>query len=197
MIDNFAKDYLHDDLKWIRAALLSKLDGLCEYDVRRPLTTTGTNLLGLVKHLSVTEARYFSEVFGRPSPWPLPRWDSDNAWSGDDMWAAADETRAELVDRYRLACEFTDATIEALPVDAPGHVPWWPRPDVKLFNVMVHVLTETNRHAGHADILREQLDGQVGTGVAGKVLHGQDTAYWSARRAKIEHAAQAAPTTRS
>src|SRR3954467_13659089 len=71
VIDEFAKQYLHDDLKWIRAVLLSKLDGVSEYDVRRPLTATGTNLLGLVNHLSGTEARYFSEVFSRPSPWQL------------------------------------------------------------------------------------------------------------------------------
>src|SRR5690242_14398742 len=55
------------------------------------------------------------------------------------------------------------ATISMLPIDAPGHVPWWPRPDVKLFNIMVHILSETSRHAGHADILREQLDGAIGT----------------------------------
>ncbi|SDG67736.1 Protein of unknown function [Lentzea fradiae] len=58
----------------------------------------------------------------------------------------------------------SDATISALAVDAPGHVPWWPRPDVMLFNVLVRVLTETCRHAGHADILREQLDGATGEG---------------------------------
>ena len=174
-----------------RDTFTSKLEGLSEYDVRRPLTTTGTNLLGLVKHLSVTEARYFSEVFRRPSPWQLPQWDSDDAWSGDDMWAAEHETRAGILERYRLACEFTDATIEALPVDTPGYVPWWPRPDVKLFNVMVHILKETARHAGHADILREQLDGRVGAGPDSKVLHGRDPAYWEAHRSKIENAAQA------
>ena len=69
-------------------------------------------------------------------------------------------------------------------------MPWWPRPDVKLFNVMVHVLTETNRHAGHADILREQLDGHVvdGPGVA------EDDADWAAHRSRIEEAAQGART---
>jgi hypothetical protein len=196
VIDDFAKSYLHDDLQWIRKVLLSKLDGLSEYDVRRPLTTTGTNLLGLVKHLSATEARYFSEIFDRSSPWPLPRWDSDEAWSSDAMWASEHETRTEIIDRYRLAGEFTDATITALPIDAPGHVPWWPRPDVKLFNIMVHVLTETNRHVGHADVLREHLDGTVGTGPDGKPLHGQPPAYWSSLRAQMEQAAQSASTPR-
>lgn len=80
----------------------------------------------------------------------------------------------------------------ALDIDAPGHVPWWPRPDVKLFNVLVHVLTETNRHAGHADILREQLDGAVGTDPESAAGHGRDTGFWENCRAKIERAARAA-----
>ena len=82
---------------------------------------------------------------------------------GSDLWATADETREQIIGFYRRAWEHSDATIGALAIDAPGHVPWWPRPDVKLFNIMVHVLGETTRHAGHADILREQLDGGTGT----------------------------------
>ncbi len=75
-------------------------------------------------------------------------------------------------------CEHSDATIDALPIDTPGHVPWWPRPNVKLFNVLVHLVAETNRHAGHADILREQIDGR--TGLSG------DESSWAHRFAKIE-----------
>src|SRR5215472_7706862 len=75
VIDEFAKEYLHDDVRWIREAVLWKLDGLSECDIRRPMTRTGTNLLGLIKHLATWEARYFGEVFGRPFPEPLPRWD--------------------------------------------------------------------------------------------------------------------------
>jgi Protein of unknown function (DUF664) len=190
VIDEFAKVYLHDELRWVREALVAKLDGVSEYDVRRPLTVTGTNLLGLIKHLSTVEARYFSDVFNRKLPEPLPRWDDASAW-GDDMWATADETRADILDRYRRAQEYADETIETLPLDAPCFVPWWPRPEVKLFNVIVHVLTETSRHAGHADILREQLDGSVGTGPQGTILHGHDPAYWEAQRATIEQAAAA------
>jgi hypothetical protein len=128
MIDAYAKNYLHDDLRWIRGAMLSKLDGLSEYDIRRPLTSTGTNLLGLIKHLSFWEARYFGEVFDRPFPEPLPRWD-DEAERGADMWVTEHETRAEIVDRYRRVWDHADATIEALAIDAPGHVPWWPHPE--------------------------------------------------------------------
>ena len=66
MIDEFAKEYLHDDLRSIREAMLWKLDGLSEYDVRRPLTPTGTNLLGLIKHVASIELGYFGDTFGRP-----------------------------------------------------------------------------------------------------------------------------------
>src|SRR6476619_8386125 len=74
MIDDAAKANLYNYLKHEREAVLAKLDGLSEYDVRRPLTVTGTNLLGLVKHLATWEARYLGEVFGRPFPEPLSRW---------------------------------------------------------------------------------------------------------------------------
>jgi hypothetical protein len=78
VIDEFAKEYLHDELRWIRAAMPWKLDGLSEYDIRRPLTPTGTNLLGMIKHLATWEARYFGDVFDRPFPEPLPRWDDED-----------------------------------------------------------------------------------------------------------------------
>jgi hypothetical protein len=185
MIDEFAKEYLHGDLRHIREVMLWKLAGLSEYDIRRPLTMTGTNLLGLIKHLSTSEARYFGEVFDRPFPAPLPRL-GDTA----DFWVTEHETRAEIIDRYRRVWEHADATINALDIDAPGHVPWWPRPNVKLFNILVHILTETSRHAGHADILREQLDGSTGT--AAEYAKQRDPAFWDDHRATIERAAQAA-----
>ncbi|MDX6295447.1 MAG: hypothetical protein QOH50_4522 [Kribbellaceae bacterium] len=121
MIDDFAKAYLHDYLKHIREAMLAKVDGLSEYDARRPLTTTGTNLLGLIKHLATWEARYFGEVFDRPFPEPLPRWDVE-AERLADMWATEHESRRNIVDRYRRVWDHSDATIKALAIDAPGHV---------------------------------------------------------------------------
>jgi len=192
MIDEFAKDYLHGDLRDVRATMLWKLEGLTEYDIRRPLTASGTNLLGLIKHLTNTEARYFGDVFGRPFPERLPWWWDDDFEPFADMWATADESRAEIVDRYRRIWRHSDETIAALDIDAPGHVPWWPRPDVKLFNVVVHVLTETNRHAGHADILREQLDGAVGTEEGSAAQQPFDAAFWENHRTKIEQAAKEA-----
>ena len=187
MIDDFAKDFLHDRLQTIREALVWKLDALSEYDIRRPLTATGTNLLGLVKHMATCEAWYFGEVFARPSPEPLGRWqDAD----GSDLWVTPGETREQIIDFYQRARGHADATIQELPLDAPGHVPWWSQSDVKLFTIMIHVLQETTRHAGHADILREQLDGR--TGVRAEYEEQIDTAAREAYRAKIERAAQAA-----
>jgi hypothetical protein len=192
VIDDFAKEYLHSDLREVREVMLWKLDGLSEYDIRRPLTSTGTNLLGLVKHLSIWESRYFGEVFGRPFPEPLPRWDGAGE-RGADMWATEHETCEEIIDRYRCVWDHSDATIKDLAIDAPGNVPWWPRPTVTLFNILVHMLTETSRHAGHADILREQLDASTGT--AAEYANPQrDAVYWEAQRAKIERAAKAAVT---
>ncbi|MEU8986985.1 DinB family protein [Streptomyces sp. NPDC048558] len=187
MIDEFAKDNLHGRLRRDREALLWKLDGLSEYDARRPLTVTGTNLLGLVKHVATVEARYFGEVFDRPSPEPLCRWQD---YDGSDLWAAEDETRDQIIGFYRRTWEHSDATINELPLDAPGHVPWWsePYPNTNLFAIIVHVLGESNRHAGHADILREGLDGR--TGVRPEYEQQIDEEARAAYCAKIEQAAR-------
>ncbi|MFI5710969.1 DinB family protein [Kribbella sp. NPDC051620] len=190
MIDEHAKEFLHGELRDLRAAVVWKLDGLPEYDVRRPLTTTGTNLLGLVKHLALYESRYFGEVFGRPFPEVLPPWDDLEA-RGTDMWATEDETREEIIGRYRRVWEHSDATIVALAIDAPGEVPWWPTPTVTLFDILVHMLSETSRHAGHADILREQLDGSIGT-IPRRANSQPDAAFWESRRLEIERVARAA-----
>src|SRR4026209_737869 len=94
------KQDLHRYLQAARDALLWKLDGLSEYDVRRPLVPTGTNLLGLVKHVASVESRYFGFVFGRPIDDPLVS-DADMAESGADMGARAYESRELVVEFYR------------------------------------------------------------------------------------------------
>jgi hypothetical protein len=185
------KTALHDELRWAREAMVWKLDGLSEYDVRRPLTGTGTNLLGLVKHLAMGESRYLGEVFGRPFAQRLPWWD-EGAGVDADKWATAQETRSSILGLYRRVCEHSDATIEALDLDAPGHVPWWPRPEVRLINLVGHVLAETSRHVGQADILREQLDGSTGVGPEADGSTRRDPAWWRSYVAAVEQAARAA-----
>lgn len=187
MDEESAKAVLHQALQHARDALVWKLDGLGEYDVRRPLTVTGTNLLGLVKHAATWEARYLGDVFGRPFPEPLERWEDSD---GSDLWVTADESREQVVDLFRRARAHADATVDELALDAEGQVPWWSRPDVTLFAVLVHLLGETTRHAGHADVVREQLDGRTGVSASWHVPI--DTAAREAHRARIERAARAA-----
>jgi uncharacterized damage-inducible protein DinB len=146
-----------------REDLLWKLDGASEYDARRPLTPTGTNLLGLVKHVASVEAGYLGDVFGRPFPEPLP-WLDDDAEPNADLWATAEHSREQIVALYHRVWAHSDATIEALGLDATGTVPWWPeeRRHPTLHRVLVHVIAETQRHVGHADLVRELADGAVG-----------------------------------
>jgi len=113
-------------LQAAREALVWKLEGLSEYDIRRPMVPTGTNLLGLVKHVASVEAGYFGETFGRPFPVPLP-WLDEGAEPNADMWATAEESRDQLVGLYHRVWAHSDATIDALALDAVGQVPWWPR----------------------------------------------------------------------
>ncbi|RLK24498.1 uncharacterized protein DUF664 [Micromonospora sp. M71_S20] len=179
---------LHSYLKGGRDALLWKLDGLSEYDIRRPLTPTGTNLLGLVKHSAVCESLYFGVVFGRPFEQELP-YVGDGAETNADMWATADETREEIVGLYRRVIAHADATIEALALDEVGRVSWWGDAAVTLHHVLVHVTAETQRHAGHADIVRELIDGAAGLLPRNDNLPPADESWWRNHRQRVEQAA--------
>jgi len=173
-----------------RETLLWKLEGLGEYDIRRPLTPTGTNLLGLVKHLVGCELVYFGDVFGRPHGEQLP-WLQDGAGRNAAMWAAPDENRDDIVGLYRRAWQHTDATIAELPLDTTATVPWWGGATVTLSRILVHMTAETQRHAGHADIVRELVDGSVGLlRQRGNMAPG-DPAWWQGYRDQVENAARA------
>lgn len=181
---------LHGYLQRGREALLWKLEGLPERDVRRPLTPTGTNLLGLVKHVASVELGYFGAVFGRPSPVATP-WLDDDAEPNADMWATADESREQVVELYHQSWRHADATIETLDLDAVGHVPWWPadRSEVTLLRILVHMIAETHRHAGHADVVRELVDGAAGLRSGNDNLPEVDAHWWSAYRERLERVA--------
>jgi hypothetical protein len=180
-------------LQAARDALLWKLDGLSEYDIRRPLTPTGTNLLGLVKHVASVELGYFGDTFGRPPGESLP-WFDGNAEANADMWATPDESREGIIALYHRAWTHSDATIDSLPLDAVGHVPWWPEEHSKvtLHRVLVHMIAETHRHAGHADIVRELIDGVVGLDAPNDNMAPGDTAWWESYRSRLERAAREA-----
>jgi uncharacterized damage-inducible protein DinB len=183
-------------LQIAREALLWKLDGLAEYDVRRPMVPTGTNLLGLVKHVASVEAGYFGATFGRPFPEPLP-WLEEDAEPNADMWATAEESREQVVGLYHRVWAHSDATIETLALDAIGHVPWWPpeRSEVTLHRILVHMIAETDRHAGHADVVRELIDGAVGLRPDNNNLPPVDQAWWESYRERLEQVAQLAASS--
>jgi len=184
-----ATSHLHESLRRAREQVLPKLDGLDEYAVRRPMTPTGLNLLGLVKHLTFYEASYFGFGFGRPYPEPIPEV-GENFHNADLMWVPADETRDEVIDAYRRACRHADDTIEALPLSAVGRIPWWGTNDVPLFNVMTHMLGETRQHLGHMDLIRELLDGRIGKAVV-PLTPGEETDF-ARRWRRTERAARVA-----
>jgi uncharacterized damage-inducible protein DinB len=184
------KDVLSHYLSQARQALLWKIDGLSEYDVRRPLVPSGTNLLGLVKHLAAVELGYFGDVFDRPHGEQLPWMEDDEP--NADMWATADESREEILALYDRARIKTEATIEALELDAVGRVPWWPedRAEVTLHQILIHMIAETNRHGGHADIVRELIDGTIGHRDGVDNLPPVDPGWWEGYRNELEAVAR-------
>jgi hypothetical protein len=156
------KALLHAHLRLNRDALLWKLEGLSEADQRLPMTGTGTNLLGLVKHLTGIEGGYFCDAFGRERP--RLAWEADeDASLGEfsDMYAKPDETAEEIVANYRAATAAADQSISDLELDATGrhHLGI----TVSLRWMLLTVLLDTARHAGHADIVRELIDGAAGS----------------------------------
>ncbi len=155
---------LHHYLQEVRENLLRALDGLSDYDVRRPVTPSGTNLLGLVKHVAGVELAYLGDSVGRPSPVSLSWVDDGSIWDGADMWATAEQSREEIVGLYRTAWRHSDESIAELDLNAAAQVSWWKpaRRDTTFGHLLVRVVAETAQHAGHADIIRELIDGRGG-----------------------------------
>ena len=184
-----------------RDALLWKLEGLPEYHIRRPLVPTGTNLLGLVKHVTGCEIGYFGDTFGRPYPGPVPAAFTEaelEANPNADMYAAPDESREMLTGLYRLVWVHSDETMDELELESTGQVPWWPEEvrEVTLHRVLTHMIAETHRHAGHADIVRELIDGSAGLRPGNDNLAPGDAAWWEDYRRRVQEAAEQAAAQR-
>lgn len=186
--DGVSKE-LHKYLQQSRDGLLRALEGLGEYDVRRPLTPSATNLLGLVKHVAGVELEYLGNCVGRPSPVTLPWVEDGSIWDSADMWATAEQPRSEILDLYRTAWQHSDESLATLDLSAPAHVPWWrpERRDTTFGELVVRCVAETAQHAGHADILRELIDGRGGPD------HDDlgDEKWWAAYRQRVQEAADA------
>jgi uncharacterized damage-inducible protein DinB len=150
------KESLHVSLDRHRDVVLWKLDGLDDEQLRRPMTPSRTNLLGLVKHLASVEYGWFCETFGRESE-SIP-FDEDDPEA--DMRAEPHETTADIVEYYGRARAAADRVIDELD---PGDVgtAWFGDP-VSMRWVLIHMIEETARHSGHMDIVRELIDGATG-----------------------------------
>ncbi|MDI3330314.1 MAG: DinB family protein [Micrococcus sp.] len=177
------------DLRW-------KLEGLTERQLRMPMTPTGTNLLGVLKHVASVEAGYFTDCFGRPSAIPMP-WFDDGAEPNADMYATAEETVQDILGLADRCAAASDAAIADLGLDDVATVPWWARPQVTLGRLMVHMVEEYGRHLGHADVVRELLDGRAGLNPGAPNLPGDaegvDAAWWRAYTERLRGIAEATP----
>ena len=139
-----------------REVMLWKLDGLSDEELRRPMTPSGTNLLGLVKHLAAVEYGWFCTTFGRATE-QLPFDDDDE---DADLRVNNDESTEDILAFYRRACDAADLAMSEIGLDGEGTA--WFGDTVSMRWVILHMIEETARHAGHADILREMLDGTTG-----------------------------------
>jgi len=152
---------LHTHLRDVRDTLIWKVEGLDDEERRRPMTPTGTNLLGLVKHLTWIEGWYLCEFFGRERPRLAWEWEVDAEWGHHShLYATPEESTDDVVAAYRATSAAADSTIEDLGLDAVGQ--HWSGETVSMRSMLLVVLVDTARHAGHSDIVRELIDGGTG-----------------------------------
>lgn len=191
--ENEPKAVLLRYLQNAHRSVLWKLEGLSDYDVRRPLTRTGTNLLGVVKHLAMVELGYFGEVFSRTPEVSVGWWAVEEQIfdvPNIDMYASAEQTREEVLRLYDEAGRNTAATVAELDLNSPGRVPWWgDRGAVTLQRILVHMIDETARHLGQLDILREQLDGAAGARPESDNLAELSEAEWASYTERLQQIA--------
>lgn len=171
-----------------RRQVLRALDGVDDYQVRRPMTPTGTNLLGVVKHLVGVEAGYLGLCVGHPFEEPLPWISEETEAPNRDMWATAAESREYITGLYQRACQHSDRVLDKVGITAVATVPWWPEAsrETTAGALLARVLTDTAMHAGQLQVLRELIDGQAGPdrGSIG------DDRWWADYRSMLEDVAR-------
>ncbi len=143
-------------LDYLRDRMIAKLDGLNDEQARRPMVPSGTSLLGLVKHLAVVELGWFV--------WSFTGEDFDVGPSGDDLAPAPEDPIEDVIQLYRSAIKRSQEITSSVPdLDEKAARSRRPGHDTQSMRwILVHMIEETARHAGHADIIREQIDGMVG-----------------------------------
>ena len=175
------KTRLLKELDTVQTSLIWKVEGLTDDELRRPMTMSGTNLIGIVKHLTGITHGYLCVAFGRDVDM-FPECTDEELWFGLDMWATPDESPAEIVDGYRRACAAGARSVEELDLETTGT--HHSGSTVTVRDMAFTVLLDTTRHAGHADVTRELIDGRIGSR-PGDPMSPDDPEYLRMYRARI------------
>lgn len=161
--DAARKARLRDYLDQSRTAALWKTENLSESGLRLPLVPSGSSILGIINHLAFTEFGYFSYCLKRPvtNQRALDLFKLDDPLG--DFVVEKEVSSAEVREFYQQAISASNAGIDELELTAPAFVPWWgEHAATTLEHLLIHMCSETARHAGHLDLLRELLDGSIG-----------------------------------
>jgi uncharacterized damage-inducible protein DinB len=149
-------------LDYHRATLVQKASGLDRAQLNQRTAASGLTLAGLLKHMALVEDAWFQETMAGEAPrqqWAGIDWDADPDW---EFRTSADHEPADLLAMYTEACERSRATVARIgdldAVSPPGRR----REEFSLRWVILHLIEETARHNGHADLLREAIDGVTG-----------------------------------
>ena len=174
-----------------RSTVLWKCETLSEELARRPMTPTGTHMLGIVHHLAVTEYGYFGECLGL-----IPNDDHvlqllQSEDSQIDFLPPADYSVQDVLELYRKSVAFAEAALDNLELASPAVIPWWSiHRHSTVEHLIVHMIAETSRHAGQLDIVRELLDGQVGLREQALNLPSYSSAQWQEQYSHLQQLSQ-------
>jgi uncharacterized damage-inducible protein DinB len=183
------REYLND----AREAILWKCEGLTDAQARTPLTQTGTHVMGLLLHLAVTEAQYFISCVKREIENPVIRGVIASEDAQADFLPPSDMTLADAVEIYRETTAAADAVLDELELDSPAVVPWWVNHrHTSVERLVVHMIAESHRHAGHLDIVREQLDGFIGLRPSAPNIPDLSPEQWEEQRLRMNELADKA-----
>jgi hypothetical protein len=166
-----------------RAGIRNAAYGLTDEQARRTLPPSSLSIGGLIKHLADTEKGWIDLVLRRD---PGSREEREASY-GDNFHLGPDETLVEILARYGEVADETEAVIDEIAdlgqaVPVPKGVPWFPA-DVEAWSVrwvLLHLVEETARHAGHADLIRESIDGATMYALMAAAEHWPDTDWLTA-----------------
>ena len=158
-MDDEEKNALLMFLEAQRSSVLAIIEGLDTEALTTPVLPSGWTPLGLIEHLGHAERHWFQEIV-TGSAEPLP-------WPDDPTPLTTSRPPSAVFAFYRSQCERSNAVLASLPLSTPPrgrHPGWLGDETTDLRRIVLHMIEETARHAGHLDVVRELLDGKTGLG---------------------------------